>query len=132
MYHCPIVDKLKKIEFTTLDHRPREVVSAVKVDDTIIIKFKDGSIYSSGSRLNRFACPKTVYWFSDELLKGLRVLRIINTSDILNHKRTYKKWEEFNRRESDRNELERLSKRCVFNISEEQKKVLKFGEKFNE
>lgn len=124
-----IVEKIKEIRFSALDHKPRKTVAAVNIEGLILIKFEDGTIFCSGNKADKYYYLTRSHHWTDKMLKGLRVLGIINTKDIKDHLEECKKNDAYAVREDHRNDLERLSDKCGFKISEDQRKVLKFDER---
>lgn len=121
--------KIKNIRFSNLDHRPRKVCCAVKVDELVMIKFEDGTFWFSGAKPHEYYYTQRNWWFTDKMLKALRVLKIINTDDINEHLVQCKKNDDFHNREQDRQSLERLAAANHFGISKEQWDKLKFNER---
>jgi hypothetical protein len=124
-----INEKISRIRFTDLDHRPRKVISAVCVDGLVMVKFEDGTFYFSGGKPHEYYYNSRTWAWTDKLLKALRVLKVITTKDIKEHMAQCKKNDMYAEMEVNRESLERLSKKCGFKISNEQKKILKFDER---
>lgn len=121
--------KIDNIHFVELDHRPKKAVCALRVDDITLIKFEDGSFYSSRPhRMGEFAYLPGMSGWTRGLLKALRALKVINTADINEHLAQCKRNDERTARRYSRESLMKMAAEHGFEISEEQKKKLRFDE----
>lgn len=121
--------KINEMYFVKLDHRPKEAVCALMVQEQVIIKFKDGSFWTNRPRgiAEWVYCPGSAAW-TRPLMTALRALKVINTQDIKEHMELCDARSKKSEREIARSSLKRLAQAHGFEISEEQKKKLRFDE----